>query len=173
MEFVKPTIQTYFIVIGLFLLWGVHQIEFDPTILIRYVSVAFSLAPLTFLGIIASNNTRKKIKEHYSHERDSINQEIKNLRKEQDKAQNVNEKLKIHEDIKYLIEEMEKVSEDRFENCIKNSLILFIITLISTFINLGMFISTSNATIQIILCLGGLYYVSEMISSLFYSFKIE
>ena len=69
MKFEKPSMQTIFFIVGLILLFGVHQTQFDPTKLILNLSIILLAFPLALLGIFAHPKTRKLIKEHYWIER--------------------------------------------------------------------------------------------------------
>ncbi len=173
MKFVKPTMQTWFFIIGILILWGVHQIQFNPTILIRYLAIAFIIFPLTLLAIFSNPKTRNSIKKFYWIERGVTLEEIKKLRKKQEKITDIKEQIEIDQEILSLREGMRSVVDNRFEKCIFYTLILFILTISLTFFDFGIYVNTSNLVFQIIFFLWGLYYIFDMIKSLFFSFNID
>lgn len=173
MKFEKPSMQTTFLIGGLVLLWGIHQIRFDPTKLILILSVIFLVFPLTLLGIFANPKIRNSIKKHYWIERSCTLAKIDGLRKRQEKIEDIEEQIGIDQDILSLRETMRGYKDNRFERCIIYALLLFMVTISLTFFDLGTYINISNTIFLIIFFLWGLYYVFDMIKSLFFSFNID
>jgi len=173
MSFKKSTLQTWFLIIGILLLWGMTQIQFDPTSLIRTLSLALIIFPLTLLVIFAHPKTRNSIKKHYWIERECTLAEIKNLRRKQEEIENLEEQITIDGEILDLRKAMRSIKDNRFENCMRFSLLLFIISITFTFFDLGNLVHISNAIFQIIFFIWGFYYVFYMIESLFFSFNLD
>ena len=166
----KITMQTWFFIIGIFILWAIEQTGFDPKALVLTLSVVFLIFPLTFLGMFVSSKVRGSLKRNYFFERERTLVEINGLRKKQDDIEDMEELIKIDQEILSLREGMRLFKDNRFERCIIYSLILFIISVALTFFDFGSYINTSNSVILIIFFLWGLYYIFQMIEAIFFSF---
>jgi len=171
MKFEKPNLQTIFIVGGAVLLWFISSKGLDMSGLLILLSSIFLAFPLILLSIFIVPSIRKSIKNHYKIRRKEINKEIIKLRKEQDKITDLKELIDIDQEIGQIRLGLLGVKSTRFERCIAGTLILFTLTISVFYLDLGILIDTSNNILSTVFFVWGLYYLTEMLKTIFSTFE--
>ena len=163
--------KSWFFIIGIFLLWGMNQINFDPTDFLRIVLPILLFSSFGLLGIFALTEVRKTVKEHYSRKTKNIQRDMEGMRQRQ-KHEELEEQIKTDQEILSLRESLRGFKRNYFENCVIYSAILFTIALLLTFIDLGLYIQVPNSILIALFFLSGLFYFSKMIQSIFFALNI-
>jgi len=163
--------RSWFFVIGIFLLWGMTQINFNPVEYLRLVAPILLGASFVLLGVFAIADIRKTIKEHLSRKTRNTLKDIEGMRHRQE-HKDLEEQISIDREVLSLRESLRGFKRTYFENCVIYSAILFAITLLLTFIDIGVYIQTSNFILMVIFFLWGLYYFARMLQYIFFALNI-
>lgn len=164
-------IGTIFIIITLGVLWFINSKNIDPSRLISILSGIFLLFPLSLLGIFAFPNIRKSIKKHYEMERKKIFDEIRIIRKEQEKIKDIDKLIEMDEEILETRKGLTGLQNDRFVKSAIWALIFFALALSATYIDIGKYLNISNISLMIIFFSSGLYNFSKMMKDLLAVFR--
>lgn len=167
----KLNMNSYFSLIGLFLLWGTIQINFDPTEFLRIIVPILFASSFVLLGVFALTEIRKTIKEHYSRKTRNILKDIEGIRERQ-KHENLEDQIVTDQEILSLRESLRGFRRNYFENCVVYSAIFFSITLLLTFIDVGSYFEMSNLVPIFFFLFIGLFYFSKMLQSIFLALNI-
>ena len=88
------------------------------------------------------------------------------------KYESLEEQIITDQEILSLRESLKGFKRDYFERCVVYSAILFSITLLLTFVDLGIYLQIPNLVFMVVFFLWGLYYFSEMLLSIFFALNI-
>jgi len=166
----KLNMQSWFYIIGLIILIFFNYVRFDPTEFFRILSPILIVSSFAFLGILAISEIRHSIKEYSSKKTNEILREIEGLRKRQI-TENLEDQIITDKDILNLRESLRNFKNNYFERYITYSTILFAFTLLSTFVNFGLYIDISNMVVMVIFFLWGLFYFCQMLKTIFISMR--
>jgi len=167
----KISMKSWFCIIGFLILLGMNQIGFDPTSFFRIITPILLASSFVLLGVFALTEIRKSIKEHYSSKSKSILRDIEGMRERQ-KYEDLGEQIKTDQEILDLRESLRGFKRNYFENCVIYSAILFAVTLLLTFVDIGVYLQIPNFIFVVIFFLMGLYYFSKMLQSIFFALNI-
>lgn len=168
---IKLSLGNWFFIIGLALLIFINWKDIEPSQAIQLISCIFLTFPLVLLGIFVVSSVKKAIIIQYKKERDKINNEIIELRKKQNLISNIDQLIMLDEKILGLRQELKGKQNYRFIYCAIWAIILFVITIITTILNLGQYINIENRTLEIIFFVWGSYFIANMIKDLLNVFK--
>lgn len=171
MKFEKPTIQTYFLILGVIFVLFVQSKDLDISEPFKILSGIFISFPLLLLAIFAVSNIKISVKNYYQEKKDNINNLIKQLRNQQEKMTDTNKLLDLDREIIIKREELKGVQSNRFEKSSIFSIIWFIISFLIFYLKLGIYINLSSNILGLITFLIGSYYIAEMLNALFIAFK--
>ena len=158
-------------ILGIFVLWAFTYLKFEPTDFFRVLLPILIVSSFAFLGILASGEMNKKVKEHYSRQSKNILKEIKAIQMRQENK-TLDEQIKSDEDILDLRRSLKGFVRNYFERCVVYSAILFSIAFLSTFIDIGSYLSISNLVVMVFFSFWGLFYFSKMFQSIFVALNI-
>jgi len=156
---------------GIVVLIAFTYLKFDPVNFFQILIPILFGSSFILLGILASGDMNKKVKEHYSRGSKSILGKIEEIRAKQ-KYQNLREQIASDEKILSLRESLKGFERNYFEMCVIYSSILFAIAFLSTFIDLGSYIDVSNLVIIVFFSFWGLFYFSKMLQAIFIALNI-
>lgn len=160
-----------FIIITLGILWFINSKNINLSSLISVLSGIFLLFPLALLTIFASSNIRKSIQKNYEIERRKIFGEIRAIRKEQEKINDINKLIEMDEEILESRRELTGIQNDRFGKSVIWGLIFFALALSTTYMDIGKYLNINNLSLMIIFFFSGLYNLSKMMKDLLIVFK--
>ncbi|MBC8435244.1 hypothetical protein H8D91_01955 [archaeon] len=167
----KLDLKSWYYIIGFLLLLGMNQITFDPTDFLRLLTPILLAASFVLLGVFALTEIRKTIKKNYSTKTRNILVEIEGMRIRQ-KQEDLEGQIRTDQEILSLRESLKGFKRTYFENCVVYSAILFAITLLLTFIDLGKYLQIPNMVPLVVFFFWGLFYFSRMLQSIFFALNI-
>lgn len=157
--------------IGIIFLVLLNYTKFDPTDFFRIVIPILLASSFVLLGVFALPEIRKSIKEDYARKNKNTLMDIDGMRERQ-KMEDLEEQIKMDRDILDLRESLRGFKRNSFERFVIYSAILFAISLLLTFIDIGLYLQVSNSVIITLFFFWGLFYFIKMINSIFFALNI-
>jgi len=171
MKFEKLSMQTWFFIGGLVVLWFIQSKNIDPSGPLKILSGIFLAFPFILLTVFAVPYIRTSIKRYYRKERDQINRNIKEIRKEQEKITDIKKLIELDQEVLTAREELRGVKSNRFEKSSIYSIVWFSLSLLIIYLDLGIYLDIQSKIIGTIAFFVGVYYLSIMIKALFVVFE--
>jgi len=158
-------------ILGILVLLAFTYLKFDPIDFLRVLLPILIVSSFAFLGILASGEMNKKIKEHYSRQSKNVLRKIKAIQMKQE-HKTLDEQIRLDEDILDLRRSLKGFVRNYFEKCVVISTIFFTIAFLFTFIDIGSYLSISNLVVIVFFSFWGLFYFSRMLQSIFVALNI-
>jgi len=167
----KLDLKYWMWIIGVAFLVLLTYIKFNPTDFIRVLAPILLTTSFLLRGIFASPEIRKSIIEDFSRKNKNTLRDIEGMRERQ-KMEDLEEQIRTDKDILYLRESLRGFKRTSFQKFVIYSAILFTITFLLTYMDIGQYIQMPNLIIITFFFFSGLFYFTRMINSIFFALNI-